>query len=117
MMYIHLHDLRFHSFHGLYEEERLLGNDYVVNLRVGFEPVQFPVRHIAETLDYTAVYQLVKERMSVPASLLETIAGELVATISSSYPQVSEISISLKKLYPPVNSFEGAVGVSFEWHK
>jgi 7,8-dihydroneopterin aldolase/epimerase/oxygenase len=117
MMQIHLYDLRFHSFHGLHEEERILGNEYSVDLTVGFEPGHFPVQHISQTLDYTALYQLVKQRMAVPTALLETIVTEMAAEIQAGYAMVSKISISVKKLYPPINNFEGTVGVSFEWNK
>lgn len=116
-MYIHLHNLRFRSFHGLYEEESVLGNDYELNLTVGFEPEYLPVNDLNQTLDYTALYRLVNERMSISTPLLETVITEITAAIRSKYAAVSKISISLKKLYPPVNNFEGAVGVSFEWNK
>lgn len=116
-MYVHLHNLRFRSFHGLYEEERILGNDYELNLSAGFEPVQFPITGIDQTIDYTALYQLIKQRMSVPTPLLETVVTEIASEIQANYPAVSKISISLKKLFPPLNNFEGAVGVSFEWNK
>jgi 7,8-dihydroneopterin aldolase/epimerase/oxygenase len=117
MMHIHLHNLRFRSFHGLYEEEQLLGNEYEVNLDVSFTPFEFPVKKIGDSIDYTALYQLIKKRMAIPTALLETIVSEIVAEIQANYPIVSKISISVKKLYPPVNNFEGAVGVSFEWNK
>jgi dihydroneopterin aldolase len=117
MMYIHLHDLRFRAFHGLYEEEKILGNDYELNLTVGFEPEQLPIHHIGQTLNYVALFELVKTRMSVPTGLLETIVTEIADQIRSEYAAVSKISISLKKLFPPINNFEGAVGVSFEWNK
>jgi dihydroneopterin aldolase len=117
MLLIHLHNLKFHAYHGVFEEERIIGNDYEVNLSVGFEPKQFPIQHLNQTLDYTQLYQLVKKRMSQPTPLLETIATEIAAEIQSQYSEVAKISISIKKLYPPVNNFEGSVGVSFEWNK
>lgn len=116
-MYVHLHNLRFRSFHGLYEEERMVGNEYEVNLDVGFEPASFPVHEISDTLDYTVLHRIVKERMAIPTPLLETIATEIAEKIRAGFPSVSKISISVKKLFPPVNNFEGAVGVSFEWNK
>ncbi len=117
MLSIHLHNLHFFSFHGLHEEEAVLGNEYEVNLAVSFQPRNFPVRELEETLDYTKLYKLVKLRMAQPTPLLETIATEIVEAIRSQHSQVQKISISIKKLYPPINNFEGAVGVSFEWNK
>lgn len=117
MLYIHLHKLRFRSFHGLYEEERVVGNDYEIDLSVGFEPGLLPIKDIGQTLNYVALFEIVKQRMSVPTPLLETIITEISDEIRQKYPVVAKISISLKKLFPPINNFEGAVGVSFEWNK
>jgi 7,8-dihydroneopterin aldolase/epimerase/oxygenase len=117
MMYIHLHKLRFHSFHGLYEEEKILGNDYEVDVSVGFMPQEVPIHHLDQTLDYTALFSLVKQRMAMPTPLLETLVTEIAMEIQSQYSEVTKISVSIKKLYPPVNNFEGSVGVSFEWTK
>jgi 7,8-dihydroneopterin aldolase/epimerase/oxygenase len=117
MMFIHLHDLRFFSYHGVHDEERTLGNDYEVNLSVGFDASTNIIRHLNETLDYTAIYQLVKQRMDIPTPLLETIATGISSDIQEKYPRVEKISIVVKKLYPPINNFEGSVGVSFEWNK
>lgn len=117
MMYIHLHNLRFYSFHGVHEEEKILGGDYEVNISVGFEPATKAIHHLNETLDYTSIFQMVKQRMSIPTPLLETIAMEISAALQDKFPSVAKISISVKKLYPPINNFEGSVGVSFEWNK
>lgn len=117
MLYVHLHRLRFFAHHGVFEEERILGNEYELDLSVGFEPVAVPVKQLEETLDYTKLYELVKRRMDQPTALLETIATELVEEIRSTDNRISRVSVSIKKLYPPVNSFEGSVGVSFEWTK
>ncbi len=117
MVFIHLHNLRFFSFHGVHEEEKILGNDYEANISVGFEPSTNIIRHLDETLDYTAIFQLVKQRMDIPTPLLETIAMEISAAIQSKYTSVTKISVSIKKLHPPINNFKGAVGVSFEWNK
>jgi dihydroneopterin aldolase len=116
MLFIHLHRLKFHSYHGIFEEEKMVGTQYEVSLSVGFNTPVLPIRELDQTIDYTALYTLVKSRMALPTPLLETIITELVDEIRSGYPIVEKISISVKKLYPPVNSFEGAVGVSFEWN-
>lgn len=116
MIHIHLDRLRFRGFHGVFEEERVLGNDYEVDLSIAFNPTS-SVLAIDETIDYTAVYNLVKSRMMLPCPLLETLVMDITAEIRRRYARVEKIRVSIKKLYPPVNSFEGSVGVSFEWNK
>jgi dihydroneopterin aldolase len=117
MLFIHLHNVRFFCRHGLHEEETLLGNEYEVNVSVGIAPVSLPVYQLDQTIDYTELLHIVKTRMELPTALLETLATEIAREIQSRYPRVEKISISIRKLYPPVNSFEGSLGVSFEWNK
>lgn len=113
MMFIHLHDVLFHSMHGLYEEEKLIGGEFLVNLSAGFTPPKEPVHLLNDTVDYVAVYELVKKRMNNPSPLLETIAMEIAQQILAQFSIIREVQISIKKLHPPIAAFEGAVGVSF----
>jgi dihydroneopterin aldolase len=117
MMVIHLHAIRFRGFHGVHEEERILGGEFEVDLSVSFKPGESIISELDQTIDYTRLYDLVKKRMATPTPLLETIATEIASVIQSEYSEIIKISISIKKLYPPVNNFEGSVGVSFEWNK
>jgi dihydroneopterin aldolase len=117
MLFVHLDNLRLFCHHGLHAEEKILGNEYEVNVTVGFEPARLPVIELNDTIDYTVLVRLVKKRMSQPTPLLETLATEIAGEIRKGYSEVSKIFISIKKLYPPVNSSEGSLGVSFEWNK
>jgi len=117
MMFIHLQRLRLFGHHGIYKEEQLLGGEFEVDLTVGFNPLRLPISALNQTIDYTELSQLVKKRMSIPTPLLETLVTEIAAEIQQKYSEVLSISISIKKLYPPVNNFEGSLGVSFEWTK
>lgn len=117
MLFIHLRGVRLFCHHGVFEEEKILGGEFEVDLSVGFEVKNFPVTNLDQTIDYTMLYQLVKDRMAIPTPLLETLATEITQEIQQRYTEVAKISVSIKKLYPPVNNFEGSLGVSFEWIK
>lgn len=112
MMFIHLHDVVFHAFHGVHAEEKLLGGDFVVNLTAGFNA---PARiyHLDETVNYVAVYEIVKDRMLKPSALLETIAVDIAAEILAQFSIIVEVQISITKKHPPIPSFVGSVGVSY----
>lgn len=117
MLFVHLYDLRLFGYHGVYPEEQRIGGIFIVNVSVGWEPPASVIRDLDETIDYTHLYQLVKERMDTATPLLETLAMDITAIIRERFSQVTKISISIKKLHPPVNNFEGSLGVSFEWSK
>jgi dihydroneopterin aldolase len=114
MLSIHLHNIIFFSHHGIHEEERILGNEFEVNITVKHSPKQLPVKHLQDTIDYISVYELVKKRMAIPTPLLETLATEIAKQILETFPLAEALSISIRKLYPPVSQLQGSVGVSFE---
>lgn len=117
MFSIHLHQVKFHAYHGLYAEERVLGNDFVVDVTVKYRPAKYPVTAIADTIDYVAVYELVKKRMATPTSLLETVASELALEILAQFSLSEIVEISIQKAHPPIAAIEGATGVSLIIHR
>lgn len=113
MLKIELSDLQFHGFHGVHEEESKAGGDFEVDVLVYLEPRAIPVRYMDETIDYTLLYELVKNRMDTPTQLLETLATEIAQEILTTYPQVDEVSVKIKKLNPPIPFFNGNVSAEY----
>ncbi len=114
MLSIHLHNIRLTAHHGLYEEEKLLGNTFELDITIQHHTPKLPVKHMSDTIDYVAVYELVKKRMSVPTPLLETVVSEIAMEILTQFHLAEEVKVSIKKLYPPIARMQGCVGVGFE---
>lgn len=115
MITINLYNLTFHSFHGVHEEEKLLGNEYEVNADVQFYEEEAEIHSLSQTINYVEVYEIIKKRMQTPTDLLETIVMDIGNTIHEKYNYVRRINISLKKIHPPIEAIVGSVGVS--WNK
>lgn len=113
MLSIHLHNLRFHAFHGLYPLEKKLGNEFEVNITVKHKAAAHTITTLEETIDYVAVYELLKQKMLVPTPLLETLVQDFCVDVLNRFPLAEEVFINITKLYPPVSNFRGNVGVSF----
>ena len=113
MFTIQLNNLRFFSFHGLYEEEKVLGNEYEVNAAITINAHE-PVLALHQTIDYVKIYHIIKEQMDIPTALLETVVQNLAEHIYTSDNRITSIDINIKKLYPPIAEFIGNVGVSFK---
>ena len=80
MFTIHLHKLLFHSFHGVFNEEKILGNEFEVNVDLEVDGGE-PIRNLSQTVNYVGVYSCIKERMQLPTPLLETVAQDLIQAI------------------------------------
>ena len=113
MFTINLHNLIFHSFHGVHEEERILGAEFIVNAELSFKESN-TIISLEQTIDYVKIYALIKQRMSVPSALLETVAHSLADSIYAIDNRITSISINIKKTNPPIENFQGSVGVSFK---
>jgi dihydroneopterin aldolase len=113
MITINLKQLRFFAHHGLYEEERKVSNEFIVDLEVSLESTSDVITKMTETINYIKLYELVKKHMLQTTDLLETLATAITEDIHLSYAQVKKISISITKKYPPVINFSGNVAVSY----
>jgi dihydroneopterin aldolase len=114
--YITLTNVRFRALHGVLPQERRVGGDYLLTLRVGFD-VSRAVQSddVADTLDYAAVYRLVNSEMAVPSQLLEHVAGRIVQALLRQFPVISSIDLWLTKVTPPMGADCDGAGVELHW--
>src|ERR1700712_602640 len=111
-MLIHLTNLEFFAHHGLLESEKINGNDFVIDCAVEFDEPKTVIWHMNETIDYVSVYNLIKVRMAKPTKLLETIAQLIVADIFESQMLAKKVTVTIRKMRPPIEDFIGQVGVT-----
>lgn len=113
--YITLSNLRFHAFHGVLPQERLVGNDYLLTLRVGYDVSRaMESDQVADTLNYAEVYQVASAEMAVPSSLLEHVAARIGGKLFERFPDITSIAIRLTKRNPPMGAYGD--GASIELH-
>jgi len=113
MITVHLHNLQFTGYHGVHDEERVLGNIYVLNIDVEVDAKEH-ITQLHQTADYVAIYEIVKKRMFIPSALLETVAQDLTDLIHTYDNRIRSVFVSIKKLNPPIINFQGSVGVSYK---
>jgi dihydroneopterin aldolase len=113
-MRISLNKLLFVGYHGLYPEEKKLGNNYSVEIDIDFNPKQSIIDQLDQTIDYVHVYAIVKKWMEIPTPLLETLVGKIADDILSSQALANKVFVKITKLHLPISSFEGNVSVKIE---
>lgn len=114
MLSVQLYDLAFHAFHGVYEGEAIIGNNFRVDLIVKYEEKKVKLDSLTNIINYEVLYEIVKKRMAIPSPLLEEVAETIIIKIRHQYPILKEISISIFKLQPPIESFSGKVGITLQ---
>jgi len=110
--YISLRNVRFHAFHGVMPQERRVGADFLVTLRVGY-PLEKAMQsdEVGDTLNYATLYAVVQAEMMKPSNLLEHLAGRIADAIVKRFPQVTSIDMELSKQNPPMGADCDGVGV------
>ena len=110
--YVHIDGIRLHARHGVLPQEQLTGNDYIINVRVGYDISRaMQTDDVADTLNYAEVYNIIKEEMSVPSKLIEHVAGRIADRLMDSYSQISSVMLRITKCNPPMGADCNGAGV------
>lgn len=86
----------------MYPEERILGNTFIINCKVGIE--NHPVNSIKDTIDYAALLEIVKKHFSAATPLLETLAQNIESESKLLFPDLKYFLISIQKKNPALNA-------------
>jgi dihydroneopterin aldolase len=113
-MRISLDKLVFFGYHGLYAEEKKLGNTYIVDVLIDFTPKQSTINQLEQTIDYVHVYALIKKWMAIPTPLLETLVGNMADDILNTEVLAEKVMVKITKQHLPIAEFEGTASVSIE---
>lgn len=110
---IYLRKLRFHAYHGVLPQEQTVGNDYEMDVEIGYDFTHaLRTDDLADTISYADVYLVVAEEMKKPSRLLEHVVGRIARRLLAGYPQIETLDLSLTKLNPPFGADCEGAGVA-----
>lgn len=100
---IALEGLEFHAFHGVYPHERESGNWFEVDISVETDLAKAAqTDDLTQAVNYESLFRIVKEEMEKPSRLLESVAGKIIDDIFQQLPSVTEVSLKISKINPPI---------------
>lgn len=100
---IELEGMRFYAWHGYYESERIIGNEFLVDVTIETDcSLAAKSDKLEDALNYQAVFDLVKKEMQVISHLLEHVANRILDTLFMEFPKVQGIKVKISKLNPPM---------------
>ena len=110
--YILLENIRFFAYHGVAPQEKTVGNEFVVSLRLKTGIARaMESDDVADTVNYAEIHQAVKEEMDIPSKLLEHVAGRIVRRLFNDFPTIEHIDLKLSKRNPPMGADIETAGV------
>ena len=109
-------NLAVRAFHGVFPEERRLGNNFTVNavLRSDFRPA-LTSDSLNDTLDYGAACDVIVAEMATPSALLEHVAGRIINALHACFPQLAGGEITITKHNPPIPHQVEGTSVRVSW--
>lgn len=100
--WIELEEMEFFAFHGVFEQEALVGNRFRVNLKMNVDITEAMLTdEVTDTVSYADAFQVVDQEMKIRAKLLEHLTGRITSRLFDSFPSINEIEIKLSKVNPP----------------
>lgn len=111
--HIRLEDLRFYSHIGIAEQERLVGNEFRVDMHLTLTADCFRAEELTSTVSYADAYAMVEKVMQQTHLLLESVAMEIADSISIKWPQVERVAVKITKLSVPIDKMNGSASVEY----
>ena len=101
---IGLSDIRLKAPIGYYSEERILKNEFSIDISGTFSASHTETESLNHTLDYSQLFELCKENFSREAQLIETVAHQLLDDVLKRFPFLEEVSVVIRKINPPIQA-------------
>lgn len=110
-MRVFLHGLECHAFHGVPDEEQVIGHRYLLDLAATV-PDPAGEDHLGDSVDYGAMGAVALEVMSGPSRrTVEFLAWKIGTEILARFSAVEEVDVTLQKVHPPAPMIAESAGV------
>lgn len=98
---IAIEQARFFSPIGYYEEERLLGNEFFVDVHVAVKVSSESSDELEDTLNYEELYVAISKVMRKERKLLESAAQEILGDLQMKFAHLEGVTVKITKTHPP----------------
>lgn len=102
MTEIALEGMSFYSYHGFYEEERIKGGHYNLDVSVKVKDYTSLDDNIKDTLNYETIYSICEKHMDVSHKLIETVGLLIANDIKEQFEECQAVKVRVEKLNPPI---------------
>ncbi len=101
---ISVESIRLYAYHGCLPEERIIGSDYLVDVKVQTDMSKAALSdQLEDAVDYVRIHSIVEEEMKIPANLLEEVVLRIIKKIEREFPEIEKKWVKVCKCTPPIN--------------
>ncbi len=110
-----LEDMEFYAYHGCFKEEQVIGNRFLVDLEIEVDTAEAELSDkLDDTVNYQAVYNMVREAMDEKSHLLEHLARRILDNLRTGFPTIRQMKVKVSKMNPPMGGKMRCVSVEIE---
>ncbi len=112
---IHLDRVKLFAHHGALSQERATGAYFYIDLHATCDfRAALTSDALPDTVNYAALYDVVRQEMAIPSSLLEHVAGRILTRLFHDFPAICSVRLSLTKENPPMGADCRGAGIEVE---
>jgi len=115
---IEIEGMEFYAYHGHYEEERVVGNRFLLDLKIETDcELAANSDQIKDALNYQTAYKIVKAQMKEKSHLLENIAKRILDALFINMKGINKATLKVRKMNPPMGGQINCVSVTMSREK
>ncbi len=98
-----LENMQFYAHHGHFEEERIIGGLFSVDLVVETDiSACAESDRLDDAVDYSKIYEAVRHEMQIPAHLIEHLAKRIFDAVMKTSGKIIAATVTVSKLNPAI---------------
>ena len=103
MVIIEIEGMKFYAFHGHFESEQIVGNEFSIDLKIEADNGKATISDkLDDALNYQTAYEIVKQEMTQPSKLLENVATRVLNSLYEHFATIKKANIKISKINPPM---------------
>ena len=115
MYKIKINNMKFHSYIGVYEEEKKIGQNIEIDLIISLSKEIIKNDDISSTLSYGDCYRKIAEIVKDSrVNLLETLALDIIKEIKKLNEKIEYVQVNIRKLAVPINGIFDSVEIQIK---
>jgi dihydroneopterin aldolase len=110
-----INNIRIYSGHGVLEQEKSVGAYYTVDVEIETDfHAAMKNDELDGTIDYSEVYKIICDEMSVPSKLIENVSYRIISKIFTNFSKAKNVVLKILKENPPMGAECLGAGVEID---
>ncbi len=100
---IEIEEMEFYAYHGCFKEEQVVGNKFLVDLRLEAECTKASeTDDINDAVNYQHAYDIIAREVAVASHLLEHVCRRILDGLYAEMEGIHKATVKVRKMNPPM---------------